>query len=50
MEAGLQSFHPQTLAAVSRVTDMKRLERNLRTLIAMGNCHIHIDLIAGAAG
>ena len=47
MEAGLQSFHPQTLAAVSRVTDMKRLERNLRTLIAMGNCHIHIDLIAG---
>ena len=47
MEAGLQSFYPPTLAAIRRKTDIAKLERNLRTLIAMGNMHIHIDLIAG---
>ena len=47
MEAGLQSFHPETLAAVTRKTDLSRLCANIRRLIAMGNIHIHIDLIAG---
>ena len=47
LEAGIQSFHPETLAAVSRKTDTTHLYDILRRLIAMGNMHIHVDLIAG---
>ncbi len=47
MEAGLQSFHGETLEACSRHTDMARLESNLRRILAPGNVHLHIDLIAG---
>lgn len=47
MEAGLQSFHGPTLEAVNRKTDLDRLCRNLRKLLAPGNIHVHIDLIAG---
>ena len=47
IEAGLQSFHADTLAAVSRRTDMDKLCVHLRRLIAAGNLHVHIDLIAG---
>lgn len=47
LEAGLQTFNPQTLEAVSRKTDTKRLEANIRALLAGQNIHIHIDLIAG---
>ena len=47
MEAGLQSFHPETLQACQRHTDMARLTDRLQRLIAPGNIHIHIDLIAG---
>lgn len=46
-EIGLQSFNPRTLAAVNRKTDVERLKQNIRRLMAMGNIHIHIDLIAG---
>ncbi len=47
LEAGIQSFHPETLAAVSRKTDTSHLYDVLRRLIAMGNMHVHVDLIAG---
>lgn len=47
MEAGLQSFHGPTLEAVNRKTDLDRLCRNLKHLLAPGNIHVHIDLIAG---
>lgn len=47
MEAGLQSFHPETLDACDRHTDMAHLAANLRRLLAPGNIHLHIDLIAG---
>ncbi len=47
LEAGIQSFHPETLASVSRKTDTTRLYDILRRLIQMGNMHIHVDLIAG---
>lgn len=47
IEAGLQSFHPQTLEAVQRKTDIDKLCHNLRALIGAGNMHVHIDLIAG---
>lgn len=47
MEIGIQSFHAPTLAAIARKTDMKRLERNVRRLLACNTVHVHIDLIAG---
>lgn len=46
-EAGLQSFHPPTLRRIGRPTDQTRLLENLRRLVDMKNCHLHIDLIAG---
>lgn len=47
LEIGLQSFNPQTLAAIHRKTDVERLKRNISSLVANANMHIHIDLIAG---
>ena len=47
MEAGLQSFHEPALAAVRRKTDISKLVENIRKLMACGNIHLHIDLIAG---
>lgn len=47
VEAGLQSFHADTLAACDRKTDLTRLTHNLRVLLAAGNIHVHVDLIAG---
>lgn len=47
LEIGLQSFCEKTLSAVHRKTDLKKLEHNIRALIAPRNIHIHIDLIAG---
>ena len=47
MEAGLQSFHAPALDACNRRTDMNRLTDRLRRIIAPGNVHLHIDLIAG---
>ncbi len=47
MEAGLQSFHAPTLAACDRHTDMARLVDRLTRILAPGNVHLHIDLIAG---
>jgi len=47
MEAGLQSFHGPTLDACDRHTDMDRLTDRIRRILAPGNIHLHIDLIAG---
>ncbi len=47
LEIGMQSFCEKTLAAVRRKTDSRVLQNNIRRLIAMGNMHVHIDLIAG---
>ena len=47
MEAGLQSFHGATLDACNRHTDMAKLVDRIRRLLAPGNIHLHIDLIAG---
>ena len=47
LEAGLQSFHEPTLEAVARHTDLPKLCTNVRRLLAPGNIHVHIDLIAG---
>ncbi len=47
MEVGLQSFQEQTLAAVSRKTDLRKVKENFRELKKGNNIHLHLDLIAG---
>ena len=47
VEIGIQSFNPDTLAAVDRVTDVEKVCRAVRRLIGSGRVHTHIDLIAG---
>ncbi|MDR1631264.1 MAG: B12-binding domain-containing radical SAM protein [Oscillospiraceae bacterium] len=46
-EIGIQSTNEQTLCAVSRKTDIDKAFRNIKRLVAMQNCHVHVDLIAG---
>ncbi|MDD3654023.1 MAG: DUF4080 domain-containing protein [Desulfotomaculaceae bacterium] len=47
MEIGLQSFNPETLAAINRKTNIEQLKNNIRKIVANGNIHVHLDLIAG---
>ncbi len=47
LEIGMQSFCEKTLEAVHRKTDTTVLQANILRLVAMGNMHIHVDLIAG---
>ncbi len=49
-EIGVQSTLPETLAAIDRKAPLQRLEENVRRLRAMGNIHLHLDLIAGLPG
>lgn len=46
-EVGIQSFNENTLSAIHRKTDLQKVEHNVKRLLSFGNCHIHIDLIAG---
>ena len=46
-EVGIQSFNEETLRKISRKTDVSLVEKNVRRLLSFGNCHVHIDLIAG---
>ncbi len=50
LEIGMQSFNEDTLKAINRKTDTKKLIENIKELISFGNMHIHIDLIAGLTG
>lgn len=50
LEIGMQSFNEDTLLAINRKTDTKRLIENIKTLLSFDNMHIHIDLIAGLTG
>ena len=47
LEIGMQSFNEKTLAYINRKTNTARLIENIKKLLAPGNLHIHIDLIAG---
>jgi radical SAM superfamily enzyme YgiQ (UPF0313 family) len=47
LETGLQSFHEPTLEASNRKTNIKKAEKNIRTLLKAQNIHVHLDLIAG---
>lgn len=46
-EIGIQSANGQTLSAVNRRDNVALILTNVERLIAMGNIHIHVDLIAG---
>lgn len=46
-EIGVQSVNPRTLEAVDRHSEFEKVQYAVQKLIAMGNAHIHLDLIAG---
>lgn len=46
-EIGLQSTNPATLAAVNRRMDLAKAQENIGQLVALGNIHLHLDLILG---
>lgn len=49
-EIGVQSTLPDTLQAIGRSAPLDKLEENVARLIAAGNIHLHLDLIAGLPG
>lgn len=46
-EVGIQSTHPETLAAIHRSNDWEKLRDNCGRILSYGNIHLHTDLIAG---
>ena len=46
-EIGIQSFNENTLRKINRKTNLQKVTENVKHLLSFGNCHIHIDLIAG---
>lgn len=46
-EIGIQTVHSDALQAIERQTDLGRLKAQVQKLIALGNIHVHLDLIAG---
>lgn len=47
LEIGVQSTNPETLSAVNRKSDIKKLLGIISEISKPGNIHIHADLIAG---
>lgn len=46
-EVGVQSTNPEVLAAIGRPNRIGQIAANIRRLAAVGNIHLHLDLIAG---
>ncbi|HPO04282.1 MAG TPA: DUF4080 domain-containing protein [Bacillota bacterium] len=46
-EIGVQSTNEGTLKAIARHCDFSKLSKNVKRIMAMGNIHMHLDLIAG---
>jgi len=46
-EIGIQSINHKTLREIDRVMDIDRALQTTQSLVTYGNCHIHVDLIAG---
>lgn len=47
VEIGVQTTNEKALAALGRRADFARLSRDVSALLAPGNIHVHLDLIAG---
>ena len=45
-EVGVQSLHAPTLKAINRTQNNDKLLANIKRLASLGNCHVHVDLIA----
>ena len=50
LEIGVQSTQPEVLAVINRPCRLDRLKENVSRLLAAGNIHLHLDLIAGLPG
>lgn len=46
-EIGIQSTNPETLREINRSGNTPAIFGAVRRLVAMGNIHVHVDLIAG---
>ena len=46
-EIGVQSTHPETLTEIDRAANVPHLLAQVCKLLAHGNIHVHLDLIAG---
>lgn len=46
-EVGIQSFNEKSLSEINRKTNVNLVESNVKRILSYGNCHVHIDLIAG---
>jgi radical SAM superfamily enzyme YgiQ (UPF0313 family) len=46
-EIGVQSSNERTLKAINRNCNLQVLSDNIKTIVGMGNIHLHLDLIAG---
>lgn len=46
-EIGVQSTNEDTLETITRNESFKEIRDNINKIIDLGNCHIHLDLIAG---
>lgn len=47
LEIGVQTTNPETLKAVSRITDISKIEKAVSEIRMSENIHLHLDLIAG---
>ena len=50
LEIGVQTIHPDVLAAIGRTSRLERLARQVERLRRGGRVHLHLDLIAGLPG
>ncbi len=46
-EIGIQSLNPDTLKSINRKMDKQKASFYIEKLLAQGNIHLHLDLIAG---
>lgn len=46
-EIGLQTTNPDTICAIERHMDIRKIQENMRRVHSFGNIHQHLDLIAG---
>lgn len=47
LEIGVQTTNPETLKAVSRITDISKIEKAVSEIRKSKNIYLHLDLIAG---
>jgi len=46
-EIGVQSTNEKTISAIGRSIEFQKVKENVKKILALGNVHVHLDLIAG---